>query len=144
MVLLTRVWVRITQEEGEVINMTDNLQQWPASITEDVQINGFSQKARENTIRSSVEAGVDKIRRRYTTPIVEIKFNRWFTFEQYETIENFYNITTAGGVFPFTFPDPATNEVYVYRFLTSPSYSALGGLHYQVSFSFERLYKYVA
>lgn len=114
---------------------------WALSgLNEDVLQNGFTQKARPNIIRSTMDAGIDKIRPRYRTPVIEMKFNMWITHAQYISLESFYNTDLEGGVNRFEFKDPANpTEMYEYRFLEPPSYSALGGLYYTVSFSWERL-----
>jgi len=112
---------------------------WPDTIDEKVLQSGFQQKAVPNTIRSKMEAGLDKIRRRYTTPILNLSVSMFLDFTQYETLETFYNTTLQGGVLSFTFPDPATDDDHEYRFLTPPSYSAAGGLHYMCTMQWERL-----
>ena len=93
---------------------------WPPTIDKKVLRGGFSQKAVENTIRSTVEAGLDKLRKRYTSPIIKMNVNMWIDFTQYESLETFYNTTLQGGVLSFTFPDPATGDDHEYRFLSTP------------------------
>jgi len=117
---------------------------WPseAFLPQDILQNGFSQKQNPNAIRTNIEAGVDKLRRRYTTPIIIVKGSMWITHAQYIIFEDFYNNTLHGGVDRFDYKDPAVpTDTYEYRFVSPPSYSALGGLYYTVSFEWERLQK---
>lgn len=115
------------------------METWPATINEKVLQDGFSQTQRPNTIRTTIDAGIDKLRRRYTTPIRNVRVAMYLTFAQYSTLETFYNTTLQGGVLSFEFPDPATDVDHEYRFLSPPTYVAAGGLHYQVSMEWERL-----
>ena len=115
------------------------METWPPTIDKKVLQSGFSQQATPNTIRSKVEAGVDKLRRRYTIPILKVTASMFLNFTQYEALELFYDTTLQGGVLSFGFPDPATDVEHEYRFLAPPSYVAAGGLFYQVSMEWERL-----
>ena len=115
---------------------------WPNVniLPQEIFVNSFNQLAISNNIRTSIEAGVDKVRRRYTTPIVTMKGKMWLTHQEYLNLENFYNITLQGGVQRFNFKDPADQtRIYEYRFVSPPSYSALSSNYYEVSLNWERL-----
>lgn len=110
---------------------------WPLGT--ELNVSGFGQKQQANTIRTTMEAGVDKLRRRYSSPIRNVSGSLILSFDDYETLEDFYNVTLAGGVLSFNFPDQATGVLYEHRFLETPSYTAYGPLHYQVTLKFERI-----
>ena len=112
---------------------------WPATIPEEVLVDGFMQQAVPATIRTKMEAGIDKLRRRYTTPILNLNVAMFLTFTQYETLETFYNTTLQGGVLSFDFTDPATATTKEYRFISPPSYTPSGGVHYLASMQWERI-----
>ena len=112
---------------------------WPVAVNTDIITNGFSQKARENTIRSKVEAGLDKLRNRYTTPIVDSSVNLVVTFAEYTALEAFYNTTLQGGVLTFNFTDPADSTEYEYRFLETIGYSPFNTFNYLASMKWERV-----
>lgn len=114
---------------------------WP--LPYEILQNGFSQAANPVTIRTSIEAGEDKIRRRYTRQIININCNMWITHDQYSTLENFFNVTLQGGVLKFNYPDPIEQKLdnptmYEHRFISPPVYTALGGINYSVSMEWER------
>ena len=115
------------------------METWPSNVNTNLLQDGFTQQAKDNRIRSSVEAGIDKLRRRYTTPIVNSSYQLILTYTEYEYLETFYNTTLQGGVSSFNFTDPATFITHEYRFLSPPSYSAFGGLSYIVTMQWERL-----
>jgi len=111
---------------------------WPPALPQCLQDDGFSQSAQPNTIRTKIEAGIDKLRRRYTSPIVSVKGNMIMSFAQYSELESFYNVTLQGGIQRFNFNDPATGTPYEYRFVSPPTYVGFGPIHYAVSLDWER------
>lgn len=115
------------------------METWPAALPSDILSSGFKQQAKSNTIRSTVEAGLDKIRRRYTTPIVDSTVTMVMTFAQHDTLETFFNTTLQGGVLSFGFTDPITSTLSEYRFLIEPSYSSVGCSKLLVSMQWERI-----
>ena len=117
-------------------------QTWP--LPYEVLQNGFSQKASENTIRTKMEAGLDKIRKRYTSQIINLSVQMQITHSQYESLEDFYNITLQSGTDSFNYPDPIYQNLenpamYEHRFLSTPTYTPLGGLYYLVNMQWERI-----
>jgi len=106
--------------------------------------NGFSQKAKSNIIRTKIPAGLDKVRRRYTTPIIILNGSIQITHAQYLTLENFYNVTLKGGIERFNYIDPADpTSTYEYRFVGEINYTQLGGINRIASFQWERLLKVI-
>ena len=112
---------------------------WPSSLPTCILQDGFGQQARPNNIRTKMEAGLDKIRRRYTTPIVDSTPAMVLSFTQYEAMEVFYNTTLQGGTLSFNFTDPADDTQYEYQFLSPPSYTSYGPLNYLVQMQWERI-----
>ena len=112
---------------------------WPASLPTDILTDGFNQQAIPVVIRTKMEAGIDKIRRRYTSEIVNSSVSMVITFAQYTTLESFFNVTLQGGVLSFNFTDPADNTEYEYRFLEPPSYSTHNVYNYVASMQWERI-----
>ena len=110
---------------------------WP--LTKEILDAGFSQQAKDTTIRTKMEAGTDKLRRRYTTPIVVSNVSMLITFAEYTTLETFYNTTLQGGVLSFNYTDPVDTTEYEYRLMGPPKYSSTGGLRYLVSMVWERI-----
>ena len=112
---------------------------WPASLPTDIITDGFNQQAKPTAIRTQMEAGLDKIRRRYTTEIINSSVSMVITFAQYSTLETFFNTTLKGGVLSFNFTDPADSTEYEYRFLEPPSYSSYNVYNYLVAMQWERI-----
>lgn len=120
------------------------IQEWPATLRDTLEAAGFSQSARPNSIRTNIEAGLDKVRRRYTSPTILVNGSMILTHAQYVTMEYFYNTDLQGGVNRFKFKDPATDIIYEYRMISPPKYNSIGGPYYRVSLEMERLNLYVA
>ena len=112
---------------------------WPSSLPTDILTDGFSQKARPNSIRTQMEAGLDKVRRRYTSEIVDSAVSMVMTFTQYSALEVFYNTTLQGGTLSFNFTDPADDTEYEYQFLDTPGYSSFDSYNYLVNMQWERI-----
>ena len=92
-------------------------QVWPGTLPTDILPDGFNQQAVSVAIRTKMEAGLDKIRKRYTSPIVNSSVSMVVTFAEYTTLETFFNTTLQGGVLSFNFTDPADETEFEYRFL---------------------------
>ena len=116
---------------------------WPNTLRNTLEVASFAQTAKPNTIRTNIEAGVDKVRRRYTTPILQVNGSMIVTHDQYVRMEYFYNTELQGGVNRFIFKDPATDILYEYRMISPPKYTSIGGPYYRVSLEMERLNLYV-
>ena len=112
---------------------------WPSSLPDEILTDGFSQQAKPNNIRTKMEAGLDKVRRRYTSNIVDSTVSMVMTFVQYEALEVYYNTTLQGGTLSFNFTDPADDTEYEYQFLDTPSYSSFNSYNYLVQMQWERI-----
>lgn len=110
---------------------------WPATIDQNILQDGFRQQAKDIVIRTTMEAGLDKLRRRYTTAIINITPQMILDYTQQATLEDFYNITLQGGVLTFNFDDPVSGTTKEYRFLSPPIYTPYGGLYFIVTMEWE-------
>lgn len=111
---------------------------WPATLPS-YKINTFKESAPENTIRSSVGIGPDKVRRRTTSNVRSITFQMIMTAAQTATLDTFYNTTTNGGADSFTYTHPRTGATETARFVQPPSYSDVFGSAYETTISLELL-----
>lgn len=93
---------------------------WPTSLADCFLLSGFSRQQMPMTIRSEVEVGLPKVRRRYTKPIVVINGSLVFTLDQVKTFNLFYNVTLKGGVESFIFNDPISQTDQEFRFIEPP------------------------
>lgn len=112
---------------------------WHTSLPTDILSDGFNQQTAPNAIRTKMEAGLDKLRRRYTTEIVNISVSMVVTFAEYTILETFFNTTLEAGTLSFNFTDPVDSTEYEYRFLEPPAYSVFNSYNYLVSMQWERI-----
>lgn len=91
---------------------------WPASLPQRPQ-KGYSEEIGVNVLRSPMDAGPAKMRRRGNKPsILNVSFI--LTTAQVETLENFVFNTTRG-VARFGFPHPRTNTQVEVRIVPQES-----------------------
>lgn len=110
---------------------------WPATLPPPA-INTFREKPPQNTIRSTMDKGPDKTRRRTTANIRPISFTLKLTPEQVQALDDFFNITTFSGADEFDYTHPRTGDSVTVRFASEPDYAEVeGGVIYNCSISLE-------
>jgi hypothetical protein len=112
---------------------------WPEELQQLVNADSFSMKFGETTIRSDMDTGPQKVRRRFTKSIDPLSCVILLTVDEYTIFRDFYDIDLNGGVNVFEFLHPITNEVNRYRFLNSPEISFLGGIQFRVAMNWEQM-----
>jgi hypothetical protein len=110
---------------------------WPSTLQQRVNKDTFSYKKGSTVIKSDVDIGPSKIRRRFTRAVDLISCSIWLTIPQYTIFENFYNIEVAGGATSFFFNHPITGVQLLVRFTTEPDYRPVGGVDFAVAFTLE-------
>lgn len=99
----------------------------------------------DGTIRTSMDAGPQKVRRRFTATSRYYSFPLQMTGSQFATLESFYDDTLGGGSLTFTMDDPHTGSSETFRFQAPPESEFIRGGEnpndrlLNVSISLERL-----
>lgn len=109
---------------------------WPAQFCP--LLNSLQESPPENAIRSSMDKGPAKIRRRTTANIRPLSFRLFLKPAQLEIMENFYEVETYSGVDEFDYIHPRTSQAVKARFV-SLSWNERSGVGYDVSVSLEIL-----
>jgi hypothetical protein len=112
---------------------------WPNTLPDFLESNSFNYEMGNNSIRTEMEVGLAKTRKRYTKQIDKLTSTMQITRTQYDTLVNFYQVTLSGGNLAFTFTDPLTLVATDYRFLSPPSIRAIGGNYFTASLNWEKL-----
>lgn len=112
---------------------------WPASLQQKLSTTGFTLSFGDSTLRSEMDIGPAKLRRRSSREIDGLTCSILIDFDEYQDFENFIKITTNGGVTPFEFLNPMTGVNTLYRFVGKPSITPLGGRVFSVSMQWEDL-----
>lgn len=112
---------------------------WPTSLPQVVNKSGFNYKPGDTTIRSEMEVGPDKIRRRSTRPVDTMSLTMNVTQAQYTTLYTFWDVDLNGGVNQFVFNHPITGVAKYCRMVGPPSFTPLGGVNFIAQMTFEIL-----
>lgn len=111
---------------------------WPSTLPQQVLAADYVESADANTIRSDVDVGPAKLRRRYTAEVKVFQIGLVLTAAQVATLETFYD-ATLGVVDPFDWTHPRTLAAASFRFRSRPEYRALGRSLFRAAFALELL-----
>lgn len=112
---------------------------WPSNLQPRLLAGGFNLSPKDTVIRTQMDFGVAKTRRRFTTSTTDIPASIHLRDDQYTVFMNFFNNTVAGGALPFDYIHPVTGEPIRVRFRGPPKIDALGGKVYVVQMQWEIL-----
>lgn len=90
---------------------------WPSTIK--VTRDNYTETPPDRTIRSNMDVGPQKIRRRSTTAVRIVSLRLFLTQAQLTTLDDFYD---ANDALVFDFPDPRTGTTKRARFTMPPTY----------------------
>ena len=110
---------------------------WPISLQEFVNRDTFDYQIGDTRIKSQLDIGPEKVRRRMTKSVDKMSATIWVTGAQYTTLYNFFDVTVNGGVDPFDFTHPITGATLSVRFVDPPRYRPVGFDIYEASISLE-------
>lgn len=109
---------------------------WPVSLPQRFQGGGDYRETPENTVlRTTMDAGIIKLRRRQTRSISKIEGVMLLDGTQAGEFLTFFQDTTKGGSITFTGSLGRSTLNQVYQFETEPSISHIGGDTYQLTMS---------
>ena len=111
---------------------------WPETLPQALLIEGYSEAPANTLVRTSMESGPAKVRRRATAAIRPVKGTLVLTAAELAYLKNFYNTTLLGGALRFNWVDPLTEAAVEMRFTETPTWIAQDGL-YKVSLGLEIL-----
>ena len=92
---------------------------WPASLPQGPFV-GHSEGFPDELVRTKMDAGPAKVRRRYTASVIPIEYPIQLTTAQVTTLRTFYYTTLNGGVDTFTHDLPRTGVAATLRFTAPP------------------------
>ncbi|RTL05625.1 hypothetical protein EKK58_07505 [Candidatus Dependentiae bacterium] len=101
---------------------------WPATIQDKLERDNFALEKGSTVIRTQMDVGPYKVRRRSTRPIDVLTGSIYLTASEWAVFETFYDTTINGGVTPFELPHPITGALTVFRFAAEPSYRSVGSI----------------
>jgi hypothetical protein len=119
---------------------------WPATLPDSFEVDSYNEAEADSLIRSQVDAGPAKVRRRFSGNVRPVQGRMTLTSEQLNTLRTFFRTTLAMGALPFDWhehlPDGVDNgTAATFRFVEKPKYAPkdTGGPYYTVDLSLEIL-----
>lgn len=109
---------------------------FPASLPQCPQT--WAEVDKPTLIRSDVDVGVAKVRRRYTRDTALYEVSLTLPKDKYQAFEDFYRITLKDGLETFNYDHPYTGKVLEVRFVSPPTKS-MTGVAFQVSMQWESI-----
>lgn len=110
---------------------------WPSSLPQNPQLIGFQESGQGATVRTQMDAGPAKVRRRFTIEVRNISIALVMTTAQVATFESFWTSTISYGALAFDWSDFRTSAAQTYRIASRPAYAALGGGYWRVDLQLE-------
>jgi len=105
---------------------------WPTTLPQEPLVEGFSGTPQNTLIRTSMDAGPEKVRRRFTAASEYYTVSWIMTDAQFTTFRGFFNDTIAGGSEEFEMKHPITGETALVRF-RGPYQFVSTGAHWRIS-----------
>ena len=106
--------------------MTDII--WPSYLPQVMRLEGLSGKKKSNVIRTQMDAGPQKARRRYTVSTKDFTGSIVLNETQRELFENWYDNVLGSGALRFVMKDPQTLQLSEFRFTDDYDEDASDGL----------------
>ncbi len=110
---------------------------WPTSLPDKVQSDSFSLNIGETVVKSDIDIGPQKVRRRFTKQIDNISATMQMTSAQYQTLLDFFRVDLNGGTSQFVFNHPISGASTYMRFMSPPVFRAIGGVMFEVTLNWE-------
>lgn len=112
---------------------------YPGTLPQLVLQDGYGETARENSIRTSMEQGEAKVRKRYTAAIRKFSIVQFMTGAQVEIFDQFWENDLAFGSLAFSWVHPRTQVAAPRcRIMKPPSYMPVGP-NFKVAYDLEIL-----
>ena len=112
---------------------------WPISLQDKLNEDAFGLDIGETVLRSDMDVGPAKVRRRMTKSVDTLTCSIDVTTSEYSTFLYFFDTTLNGGVNQFTFDHPITGAPTDFRFGGPPQIRSIGGGNFRVTMRWEQL-----
>lgn len=110
---------------------------WPTGLPAYVLQQGYGEDLQDQVLRTPMDGGAMKARRRFTARFDTIDVRLMMTAAQVVTFETFYYSTLAGGVEPFDWTHPRKQTAVTMKIASKVKVSPADGDNYVVSFKVE-------
>lgn len=112
---------------------------WPGTLPQDVLVAGYAEQPPDLALRTQMDIGPAKLRRRQTAAPRPLKVTVGLTRAQVATLDAFYLTDLAGGTLSFTWVHPRTLAGVTFRFVSRPGYVPESGASWLADLDLEIL-----
>lgn len=112
---------------------------WPGTLPSAVLLDGYEERPPELTIRTQMDAGPAKVRRRMTDSVRPLKCAVVCTAAQVTIFDDFFTTTLSGGASAFNMTHPRTGSTVEMRFVSIPKYRSMDINLWEISMDLEEL-----
>jgi hypothetical protein len=112
---------------------------WPTTLPQCLEVAGYSSAEPDLLLRTPMEAGPAKQRRRSTWDARPVSGRITVTKAQLAAFQAFFKSSTFSGGIRFTWVDPETGDPAEMRFVSSPTWTAHGADKFLVALDLEIL-----
>jgi hypothetical protein len=113
---------------------------WPGTLPDKVLKNGYDEVFADNVIRTPMEVGPPKVRRRSTAAPKFFRVSQLLSSTQVGYLDTFYNTTLSSGSIQFDWKHPRTGSaVTTMRFKTPPRVQYVSGDKFRAEYELEIL-----
>ena len=112
---------------------------WPVTLPTAPLVAGFEESPPDLCVRTQMDAGPAKVRKRYTAGVRDFSAAFVLTTAQLAIFDAFYLTTCNGGATPFDFTHPRTKASISVRFAGRPKYASASTTRWHVSVPLEVL-----
>lgn len=112
---------------------------WPDSLQQNVNADSFTFTPGETVLRSDVDVGPAKVRRRTTRSVDTMQATINLPLNLFSVLDQFYRTDVNGGASAFQFVHPISRLPVTVRFTKAPVYTPLGGIEFQAALELEIL-----
>jgi hypothetical protein len=100
---------------------------WPSALPNDPLKQAYEETFQDQTLRTKMDAGPDKVRRRFTAGARYFRMPLRLTKDQVEIYLTFWETTLSAGSLPFDWTHPRTKGAAEFMFMGPPKISDAGG-----------------
>ncbi|TAL39632.1 MAG: hypothetical protein EPN97_02085 [Alphaproteobacteria bacterium] len=110
---------------------------WPLTLPASPLVDGFRETPPDTVLRSAMDQGPAKLRRRTTAGTGALSMTYLLTRVQVDTLMDFFNDTLAGGALSFDFTHPVGGAALSCRFRQMPAYAPVNSEYFRAAIELE-------
>ena len=95
---------------------------WPGTLPQKPDADGYTESPPDVVLRTPMDAGPPKVRRRSTAGPRPITMQMTLTLTEMQTLDDFFWTTCRAGALPFDWVHPRTQAAATFRWRSPPRY----------------------